>query len=168
MNPSPTSAAAPPGSTAKNKAVQGLVSEFMAEKKRERDLELAVQARKAKRRVPTLVAGSVACLTAWVAPLPRPGRVVAEAPAGYTMASGRVTLQLAASRVRAFRDQKKRLPPSLEAAGVRDPGVMFQPGSEGQFTLRVLVGQTLLTYDSAVAPTILQDDIQAILNQTGR
>jgi hypothetical protein len=140
----------------------------MTEKRREHEHELALEARGNKRRVPTLVVASLACLAAWVAPLPRPNNVVAAAPAGYSIASGRVTLQLAATRIRAFHEQRKRLPMSLEAAGVRDPGVMFQPGNEGQFTLRLLVGETLLTYDSAVAPTILQDDIQAILSQTGR
>lgn len=167
-SPSPSPLPATSSPAGKEQLVQSLVSEFMSEQRKEQEAERAVLVAKEKKRVPTLVLASLCCLAAWVAPFPRPAFEAEAPPVAYTVASARITLNLAASRVRAFKAQHGRLPETLLSAGITDPAILYQRWAEGQFVLRLVAGETLLTYDSVIAPNILQEDIQAILNQTGR
>lgn len=148
--------------------VDTLVSDFLTEQRSAKEAEAEAEARRKKRRVPLAVGLGVICAAAWLAPIPAPGSTTESPPHSYAVSSARVELALAASRVRAFKEQHRRLPESAIMAGVSDPAILYQRSVDGEFVLRMVVGETLLTWDSNVAPEILSEDVQSVLNRTGR
>lgn len=159
---------APGRPAAAGSVVDDLVSDFLTEQSTAKAAEAEAALRRRKRRIPLAVGLGVVCAAAWLVPLPAPGGDAAPPPHTYAVASARVELGLAAGRVRAFREQHRRLPETAALAGILDPGILYQRTSEGEFVLRTVVGETLLTWDSNVAPEILSEDIQSVLNHTGR
>lgn len=155
----------PPHAPGAEQLVQSLVSEFVEEKRRERQLEQ--RDRSPVRRLVAPALAAVACLSAWVAPVPKAGGDVQPPSARHTMASARVTLVLAARRLESFRAQYRRLPTTLDDAGIFERSLSYRTAVGETFVLRLPVGGSYLTFDSGTAPaTILEDAVSIIRGTT--
>ena len=146
--------------------VRSLVTEFAEEKVKERELEV----RQRRRRKNTLLVPGlvVACLGAWLLPFPRPASAAQSQPIGFTMASGRLTLLLAARRIETFRARHRRLPSTLTDAGIDERGMSYTPSRGATFIVQLPVGEALLTFDSSMSPAVFVDDAKDVVKSTGR
>lgn len=154
----------PAPSTSRGAVAEALVASFLDEKRKEADLEARRSRR--KRSYWGLSIGVAACATAWFVPVGRPGGVPPQVPERYSIASGRLSLLLASRRIDAFRAQYHRLPRTATDAGISDTLVTFSLGAGGSYVLSLKVGETLLTFDPAIAPTVYSEDARAVRSQT--
>lgn len=152
--------------------VNQLVSEFLEEQQEEAKV-IAVATRKQLERTdlrpPYLAVAAVACLAAWLAPLPGTAPKRLSPPtAQFTMASGRLALNLAARRIDAFVERHGRLPTVLADANVWDAGMELQRINDADYVLRLKTGTWTLMYDSQMAPAIQVEDQLTIVRTTHR
>ncbi|MGQ0650470.1 MAG: hypothetical protein ACT4P7_23265 [Gemmatimonadaceae bacterium] len=143
------------------------MTEFVEEKKKERSDEQQRAARVSKKRFVGLAIAAVLCAATWLAPIPRPGPAPQPLTAKFTLASGRMTLVLAAKRIESFRTARRRLPTTLADAGVTE-AMEYTQTTDGQFVLRLVVGAATLTFDSSVSRAAFTEDAKAIVAATGK
>lgn len=145
--------------------VQALVAEFLQERRREFDEEAKVRNKRSGRYV--LIAGlSLVCLAAWLAPYPAPSSYVNPDPK-TELASGRMSLFLAAQSVTHFRATRGRLPITLVEAGVEGAKIVYNPGIGGSFTLSTHVREQGITYDSSAPLQSILGQAEEVISQTG-
>lgn len=145
--------------------VQALVAEFLQEKRREIEEEAKVTKWRSARYL--VVAGlSLVCLAAWLAPYPSPSAYLRPDPK-VELASGRMTLFLAAQSVTHFRATRGRLPITLVEAGVEGAKIVYNPGTEGSFTLSTHVRDQGITYDSSAPLQSILGQAEEVISQTG-
>lgn len=164
---------APLPSPPANSSAASIVADFMQERRVELETEAKAEAEQRTRdrfKRPIVAAlATIACVTAWFAPVPKAGSARVQAPpATYTYASGRLALNLAARRVDAFIAKHGRVPANLLDANVGDPGLVLKPTGNNGYLLQLQVGVTLLTYDADLAPAIQAEDLSTILRTTAR
>jgi hypothetical protein len=146
--------------------VKSLVTEFAEEKRKERELEL--RRRGPMRRYMAPAVAAVACLAAWVMPVPQAAETLPPPPAQYTNASARMTLVLAARRLESFRSQYRRLPTTLDDAGIAEPRMGYQQAAGDTYVLKLPVDNSFLTFDSGMAPAAFLEDALSIIRKTAR
>jgi ferric-dicitrate binding protein FerR (iron transport regulator) len=146
--------------------VKSLVTEFAEEKRKERELE---QRQKSPfRRFVAPALASVACVAAWLVPVPEAGDSAVPSSPQYTMASARMTLVLASRRLESFRTQYRRLPTTLDDAGVSEPQMQYRTAPGETFVLKLPVAGSYLTLDSGMAPAMFMEDALSIIRRTAR
>lgn len=145
--------------------VQALVAEFLQEKRREIEEEAKVTNKRSNRY---LVVGALTfvCLAAWLAPYPSPSTYT-RPDLKVELASGRMTLFLAAQSVTHFRATRGRLPITLVEAGVEGAKIVYNPGIEGSFTLSTHVRDQGITYDSSAPLQSILGQAEEVISQTG-
>lgn len=137
--------------------VQGLVSEFLDEKKKA-DAEAArAAAPKRKSRVARVIA-VVLCATVWLAPVPE-GSADPFADPVATGNAARAGLGLLASQVVDYQRVHGRLPRSLAEAGIEDSVSYLAAG--GSFTLSVALAG--MTFSHSTTMDTLSADSSALL-----
>lgn len=145
--------------------VQALVAEFLQEKRREIEEEAKFTDKRSKRHL-VVAALSFVCLAAWLAPYPSPSSYIRPDPK-VELASGRMTLFLAAQSVTHFRATRGRLPITLVEAGVEGAKIVYTPGVEGSFTLSTHVRDQGITYDSSAPLHSILGQAEEVISQTG-
>jgi hypothetical protein len=145
VNPTPRST-----TPAQDHAVDALVGEFLAEKRRETQESLALQRRPRRRPVLTAVL-LVLCGAAWVAPslLTRPEPPLS---AERQDAGARMHVFLAAQRVFAFQRANGRLPLTLGEAGVDTANVVYWRSTDSVFELWTSLNGDRVSFTSRMNP----------------
>lgn len=146
--------------------MKSLVTEFAEEKRKERELEK--RQRGPVRRFVAPGVAAVACLAAWVVPVPQAAETLPPPPAEYTSASARMTLVLAARRLESFRSQYRRLPTTLDDAGISEPAMSYQRMEGETYLLKLPVDGSFLTFDSGMAPATFLEDAMTIIRRTAK
>lgn len=166
MSTSSTPQASPPRAPGAEQLVKSLVTEFAEEKRKEREQDSQPRSPFRRFAVPALAA--LACLAAWLVPVPAAGDPAVPPPPQYTMASARLTLVLASHRLEAFRSQYRRLPSTLDDAGVSEPQMRYRTAPGETFVLKLPVAGSYLTLDSGMAPAMFIEDALSIIGGTAR
>jgi len=133
----PPSTAPRPGRRPLDPIVHSLVGEFLTEQKEER--EAAARSKRPPRpwRRIASISAIVACGAVWLVPS-LGTRPAPEMSAERQDASARLTLFLAAQRVREFEQKNARLPASLGQAGVTDSRISIRRMGEREFSLTLV------------------------------
>ena len=126
--------------------IAALVGEYLDQKKRETKENSLVAAPRRIRKALTVVA-IVTCAIVWILPslvkpqveLPSPARVDA---------SARMTLFLAAERVRTYQRTHGRLPATLVQAGVDTTGLTYFRATDSLFEMWAMANGARITYRS--------------------
>ena len=84
------------------------------------------------------------------------------------MASARMTLVLSARRLEAFRSQYRRLPSTLDDAGIAEPTMNYRRTPGETFVLKLPVDGSFLTLDSGMAPAMFLEDAVSIIRRTAK
>lgn len=160
MSKDPTPATARPST----EAVRDIIAEFAAEKQQERVEEQRAAAKRNTRRwIGTALMVAITIAT-WTVPVGSVGAEGVEVPPGMTVASARMTLGLAASRINQFRETHGRLPSTLEDAGVEEEGMVFTRVGDQAFALQLGVH----AFDSSMEPATLLDAAAPVVARFGR
>ncbi len=145
-----------------------LVDEFVAEKRAEAEELLKVEGRRRHgRKILSIALGALAT-AAWTLPVGGPPAEGFVPPSGFTLASARMTIGLAATRIESYRATHGRLPSTLEEASVEVEELSYVQGGDGSFTLQLASDAGLLTHDSSVAPALMLEPAAQVIARTGR
>jgi hypothetical protein len=150
-----------------NATVDALIGEFIAEKKLEQQEVSKGDAIRRRRRGMWTAAVAALAVAAWTVPVGTQQASEA-APPGLTLASARMTISLAASRIEGYRGLNGRLPTSLQEAGVEEEGLQLTRAGDGSFTLQLMSEAGALSFDSSMAPAMMLDAAAPVVARTGR
>ena len=144
---------------------KALVDEFLDEKRREAPSDAS--SRIGRGRAYLLGAVAAICAAAWLVPYPTSADDATSNPV-VQAAGARITVFLAASKVRDFRTRHTRLPATLAEAGVTDASLEYAAGRDTLFTVRTLAGGEQIVYDSRHPPHSVLRGAVAIVEGRGR
>lgn len=145
---------------------KALVEEYLDEKRREAPSD-ASSSRIVRGRAYLLGAVAAICAAAWLVPYPTSADDAASTPV-VQAASARITVFLAASKVRDFRTRHTRLPATLAEAGITDASLEYAAGRDTLFTVRTLAAGEQIVYDSRQPPHSVLRGAVAIVEGRGR
>ena len=130
-----------------------MIGEFMVETTRKRNVDRARTVAPRKRNVFALPLLVVACVAVWALPELMPPPAEALTPA--TVENGaRLELYLASLRVREYRAAHRRLPATLEEAGVQSAGIEYARGARSDFELSTIALGARMVYRSTVPDSV--------------
>ena len=125
-----------------------MVGEYLDQKKRESKQTSVVEAPRRIGSVLTVV-GVITCAFVWI--LPSVVRPPVEVPSPQRLeASARMTLFLAAERVRVYQRTNGRLPATLVQAGVDTTGITYFRSTDSLFDMWMMANGHRVTYRSNV------------------
>lgn len=79
-----------------------------------------------------------------------------------------MTLVLASRRLESFRAQYRRLPTTLDDAGIWEPQMQYRRAPGETFVLKLPVAGSYLTLDSGKAPAMFIEDALSIIQRTAK
>jgi hypothetical protein len=130
---------------ARDGKVRDLVSEFMTQKRLDRE---AAEKAASRRRGPWVkVVAGLAAVAAWVAPVP--DTIPHGDTSQMTAAGMRMEVFIAAQRVRAYRAEHGSLPTSLASAGVHSDWITLRAVNDSVFELTAVADSMRVTFDSS-------------------
>jgi hypothetical protein len=161
LNPTPTAST----SAQSRETVRALVGEFLEQKKLEGD-EAAKREGSPRMRAVLTVVAVITCAIVWV--LPSLYQPPVEVPSFMRQdASTRMTLFLAAERLRAYQRAHGKLPPTLAEAGVDTTGIAYWRSTNTTFELSGMANGGKITFRSSMTnPEFLRTTLQVL--STGR
>jgi hypothetical protein len=159
-NPTPTPTPSS-GSAQSRETVRGLVGEFLDQKK----LEIAEEAKRggpSRVRAVLTALALTTCAMVWV--LPSFFQAPVEAPSLMRVrASTRMTLFLAAERLRAYQQAHGSLPRTLRDAGVDSTGIVYLRATNTAFELSGTANGDTITFRSSMTnPAFLGNTLQVL------
>jgi hypothetical protein len=139
-------ASTPAGIPSVNSKAKALVEEFLEEKRREAPLQGSAS-RAEQGRTITVAVLALICAAAWLAPYPTTSEIEPVDPV-FEAASARLTVFLAATKVKEYYARHARLPASLKEAGISEPAIDYGPGTDSSFTLETISTGQRIVFDS--------------------
>lgn len=137
------------------------MSEFLEEKKKDREAEESAKARKPN-RIWKLALLGVLSAGAWLYPFPPPSPTRA-IPHMVTQAGARMEVFIAAQRVRKYRKEHGRLPNPLSRAGVDEAWLTLQPIDSLEFEITGRTDGVQVSYRSTMSDSVYFHDTRAML-----